>query len=134
MVKIFKEKLPLVKYAIYYCVMFWAIASFVNVEAIALRYNINAFYEKGEFDFDSIYWLSADASSVVYEFYTGNCEDFSKDELENFEQYYRFRYYAGEIYTSREYQRSYHLNNWREYNIANKIQYNHGEIILAKYY
>jgi hypothetical protein len=126
MVKIFKANLPFVKYAIYYCTMFWAIASFVNVEAIALKYNISTQYEQGEFDFVSMWWLSSDASNVVYEFYTENYDDLSADERKYVERYYGLHGSESSARTPIWYNGLYTQDNWREFNIADMSKYNAG--------
>ena len=114
--------------------MFWAIVSFVNVEAIAVKYNISTQYEQGEFDFDSIYWLSADASNVIYEFYTDNHEDFSEDELKGVRSYYHLLYYDRLMFSLQEYCKANSIENWREFNIADMSKYNAGMRILKTRY
>ncbi len=133
MVKIFKANLPFVKYAIYYCTMFWALASFVNVEALALKYNINTQYVQGEFDFESVRWLSPDASSVTYQFYTENYEKLSTIERANIEQYYGIHGSSAASRSQTKYETLYRADNWREFNIADIIKYSHGMYLLQKY-
>ena len=111
-----------------------AIASFVNVEALALKYNINTQYEQGAFDFEPVRWLSADASNVVYQFYTDNYEDFNEDEIEMIEQYYfsMMRDRNEYVRSRAEYRQSYNIQNWREFNIADMSKYNAGLRILQR--
>ena len=68
MVKIFLVDMPFLKLAIYFSTAFFAAVSFVNVESIALKSNINNMYESGELDFEDIEYLSAAASGTVYDF------------------------------------------------------------------
>jgi hypothetical protein len=133
MIKIFKTNLPIVKYAIYYCTMFWAIASFVNVEALALRYNINTQYEQGKFDFESVWQLSPDATNVIYQFYSEKHDDLSNTEKTNIKRYYGIHGSTSASRSQTKYEAQYRTDNWRELNISDYNKYNHGMYILQKY-
>ncbi|MBT3319284.1 MAG: DUF4173 domain-containing protein [Clostridia bacterium] len=132
MVKVFKANLPFVKYAIYYCTMFWALASFVNVEALAVRYNVSTQYEQGEFDFESVRRMSADASNALYEFYTENYEELDSSELRLIERYYGVHGSSAASRSQTKYETLYRLDNWREFNIADMSKYNAGMRILQR--
>lgn len=134
MIKIFKNDIPFVKYTLFYCIAFWSLASFVNVEALSLQYNINTRYETGALDFDQIRRQSPDSSQVVYEFYEDNYNDFNDDELLNFVRYYEMNFFSSTKATLTDYKNSKGLANWREYNISDQRFYNHGMKILKKHY
>lgn len=134
MVKIFIQNMNYVKLAVFFSVGFWAIVSFVNVEALALKYNINNLYPQGKLDFEYIEYSSSDASRVLYDFYVDNHEDLSKDELYSLENYFDIKNSPNVARSRSQHDKLYSDANWREFNISESTKRTLGKQLIKQFY
>lgn len=134
MVKIFMQKINYIKLAVFFSVGFWALVSFINVEAVAIKYNIIHLYPQGKLDFEYIEWQSSDISKVVYDFYIDNHESFSEDELYNLDNYFDIKHSPNVAKTRSQYDKLLSKVNWREFNISESTQHSLGKQLIKQFY
>lgn len=134
MVKIFMQNMNYVKLAVFFSVGFWAIVSLVNVEAVALKYNINNLYPQGKLDFEYMEYRSPDASRVLYDFYIDNHEELSEDELYSLENYFDIKHSANVARSVNQYDKLYSDTNWREFNISTSTKHVLGKQLIKQFY
>jgi hypothetical protein len=135
MIRIFKPKFAYVKYSIYIGVVFWAIVSFLNVEAMSINQNIKRYENTGELDIGYIYNASGRASSPLKELYMNNSDALSVNDKGRIENYFDFGYHPDNDYLNKTYPsiKTYDetLNNmWLEFNIAKRNKHNDGRELL----
>lgn len=134
MVKIFMQNMKYIKLAVYFSIGFCALVSFINIEAVAIKYNINNLYPQGNLDFEYIEMQSSDVSKAVYNFYVDNYENFSEDELYSLDNYFGLELSPNVKRTTTQYDKLYGNINWREYSISRSTKQTLGKKLIEQFY
>lgn len=139
LIKIYKDDFRFFKTMVYITVGFWALVSLVNIEAWVAKTNIKRYEETGEIDMYYLTDLSADASGAISDLYFNNelCDE-GTEQLYN----YYFADYGSWInasfdiedgYSVKEYEKSFKMESWLEYNTSKLNKYNDGLEVLNNY-
>jgi hypothetical protein len=131
-IKILKRNTKYFKCALYISVVFWAVVSFLNVEAISVEQNIKRFEETGEIDI--VYAIDQnDVSSQLRYLYINHNDELSSNDLTLIESYFGVSYYESGDYivkSIKEYDSKWDNVKLLEFNIAKHRKYKEGRRVL----
>lgn len=129
-IKILKRDMKYFKCALYISVAFWAVVSFINVEAFSVEQNIKRFEETGEIDIPYAVHQS-DVSSQLRYLYINHNDKLDSDDLSLIENYFNVNSEKIGMYkTIQQYDDIWDDMKLLEFNIAKLKKYKEGRRVL----